>query len=63
VRVSLFPADVMAAARAAARDIIGETSAKDELSGRIVESYRAALERGRYWASLQAAMTRQLKSV
>jgi TRAP-type mannitol/chloroaromatic compound transport system substrate-binding protein len=62
VRVSLFPADVMAAARLAARDLIGETGAKDALSGRIVESYRAALERGRYWASLQAAMTRALKS-
>jgi TRAP-type mannitol/chloroaromatic compound transport system substrate-binding protein len=62
VRVSLFPADVMAAARTAARDVIGETGAKDALSGRIVESYRAALERGRYWASLQAAMTRSLKS-
>ena len=62
VRVSLFPADVMAAARIAARDVISETGAKDALSGRIVESYRAALERGRYWASLQAAMTRSLKS-
>ncbi|MFI5011062.1 MAG: TRAP transporter substrate-binding protein [Hyphomicrobiales bacterium] len=62
VRVSLFPSDVMAAARSAARDIIVETGAKDELSGRIVESYRASLERGRYWASLKAAMTRALKS-
>jgi TRAP-type mannitol/chloroaromatic compound transport system substrate-binding protein len=62
VRVSLFPADVMAAARNAARDIVAETAAKDELAGRIVESYRAALERGRYWASLEAAMTRMLKS-
>ena len=62
VRVSLFPADVLAAARTAARDIIAETGAKDDVSGRIVESYRAALERGRYWASLEAAMTRMLKS-
>jgi TRAP-type mannitol/chloroaromatic compound transport system substrate-binding protein len=62
VRVSLFPVDVMAAARVAARDVIGETGAKNALSGRIVESYRAALERGRYWASLEAAMTRSLKS-
>ncbi len=43
----------MAAARVAARDVIGETGAKNALSGRIVESYRAALERGRYWASLR----------
>jgi TRAP-type mannitol/chloroaromatic compound transport system substrate-binding protein len=62
VRVSLFPSDVMAAARLAASDIIGETGAKDALSGRIVETYRSALERGRYWASLEAAMTRALKS-
>ncbi|MBV9138866.1 MAG: TRAP transporter substrate-binding protein [Hyphomicrobiales bacterium] len=62
VRVSLFPADVLTAARAAARDVISETAAKDALSGRIVESYRAALDHGRYWASLQAAMTRSLKS-
>jgi TRAP-type mannitol/chloroaromatic compound transport system substrate-binding protein len=62
VRVSLFPADMMAAARRLAVDIIGETGGKDALSGRIVESYRAALDRGRYWASLEAAMTRALKS-
>jgi TRAP-type mannitol/chloroaromatic compound transport system substrate-binding protein len=62
VRVSLFPADVMAAARLAARDVIEETAAKNPLSGRIVEGYRAAVEHGRYWASLQAAMTRALKS-
>jgi hypothetical protein len=52
----------MSAARDAARAIIAETGAKDALAGRIVESYRAALERGRYWASLEAAMTRALKS-
>ena len=62
VRVSLFPADMMAAARQAAHDIIDETARKSELSARIVESYRAALDRGRYWASLEAAMTRALKS-
>jgi TRAP-type mannitol/chloroaromatic compound transport system substrate-binding protein len=62
VRVSLFPADMMAAARQKARDIIDETAAKNPLCARIVESYRAALERGRYWASLEAAMTRALKS-
>jgi TRAP-type mannitol/chloroaromatic compound transport system substrate-binding protein len=61
VRVSLFPADMMAAARKAAQDIIGETGARDALSGRIVASYRAALDGGRYWASLEAAMTRALK--
>ncbi len=62
VRVSLFPADMMTAARQAAHDIIAETGQKDALSGRIVESYRTALERGRYWASLEAAMIRALKS-
>jgi len=62
VRVSIFPADMMTAARRAAADIIGETAGKDALAARIVESYRAVLERGRYWTSLQAAMTRSLKS-
>ena len=62
VKVQLFPADMMTAARQTARDLIAETAGKDALSGRIVESYRAALDRGRYWASLQAAMTRSLKS-
>src|SRR4029077_2402894 len=54
VRVSLFPADVMTAARQTARATTAETPAKDALSARIVESYRAVLERGRYWTSLQA---------
>jgi len=62
VRVFLFPADVMTAARGAAADVISGTGAKDALSSRIVASYRAARERGRYWASLEAAMTRALKS-
>jgi len=55
-----FPPDVMAAARAAAADVLAEAAAADEMTARILESYLPAKAQAEDWldvtlAALQAA--------
>jgi TRAP-type mannitol/chloroaromatic compound transport system substrate-binding protein len=61
-RVLLFPDSVMKAAREAADSVLAELAAKDELTGRIASSYRAAIDTGRIWNTLSADMSRRIRS-
>lgn len=50
IRPALWPADVMAAARPAARETMARLAASGTDAARIVESYDAALEQARIWS-------------
>lgn len=52
VQLRQFPDDVMQAAATAARDILEETAANDDLSRQIFESYKAALSRSQVWSGV-----------
>ncbi len=49
VHVTAYPADVLAAARKAADEVLAELAAKDEMSGKIVKSWLAAREHLSPW--------------
>ncbi len=49
VRVTAYPADVLAAARKAADEVLAELTAKDAMSGKIVKSWLAAREHLAPW--------------
>jgi TRAP-type mannitol/chloroaromatic compound transport system substrate-binding protein len=61
VKVVAFPEEMMTAARKEAADIVAGIGATDDISGRIVASYRKAVEGGRIWASVQAVMARAVR--
>ncbi|MCB1450392.1 MAG: TRAP transporter substrate-binding protein [Nitratireductor sp.] len=52
VEVRNFPTDFLDAARAATRDVMDELAARDELTGRIVESYRQAAFHQAQWSEI-----------
>jgi TRAP-type mannitol/chloroaromatic compound transport system substrate-binding protein len=61
-RVAFFPADVMAAARAATEAVLDEVAAKSADAAGIVSSYRSALAAGKAWAGLTAYTARALRA-
>ena len=58
VKLAAFPADLVAAARAQAADVLGEVSARDRLSGKVHASYTAFRERSAPWSrvSIEAVL-------
>ncbi len=52
VKLRQFPDDVMQAAATASKTVLEETSATDELTGRVFESYKAALGRSQIWSGI-----------
>ncbi len=50
VTLAALPADVLAAARGHAADVLDELGAGDAAAARVLESYRGALERGARWS-------------
>lgn len=52
VTIKFYPDDVLAALRRTSKEVLDEFAAKDELSGRIYESYKAAKERLSPWSNV-----------
>lgn len=52
VQLRKMPDDVMAAAASAAKEVLEETAANDELTGRIFESFRASLATSQAWGRI-----------
>jgi TRAP-type mannitol/chloroaromatic compound transport system substrate-binding protein len=52
VELREFPADMLAAARTAASEVLDELASRDAMSARIVESWRAAVAHQRDWSKI-----------
>lgn len=52
VELRKMPEDVMTAAGAAAQEVLAETAAHDELTGRIYESFKASLATSQSWSGI-----------
>ncbi|MCB1457263.1 MAG: ABC transporter substrate-binding protein, partial [Nitratireductor sp.] len=52
VEIRNFPADFLEAARSATAEVMAELAGHDELTGRIVESYRAAATHQAQWSEI-----------
>lgn len=61
VRILQFPDVVMEAARAAADEALRELAARDAMTARIADSYRATLESGAGWSRLTSDMARRIR--
>jgi len=58
VKLAAFPADLVAAARQQAGDVLGELSARNAISGKVHDSYLAFRERSALWSrvSIEAVL-------
>lgn len=61
VRILQFPDVVMEAARAAAEEALRELAARDAMTARIADSYRATLESGAGWSRVTSEMARRIR--
>lgn len=52
VQLRAMPDDIMQAAAAAAKDVLEDTAAHDELTGRIYDSFKLSLERSMAWSGV-----------
>jgi TRAP-type mannitol/chloroaromatic compound transport system substrate-binding protein len=52
VKLRVFPADIVAAARKQARDVLAELAARDEKSRKVHDSYMAFRERAGAWSQI-----------
>ena len=55
VKLAAFPADLVAAARQQAADVVGEIAARSEISGKVHASYTAFRERSAPWSRISIA--------
>lgn len=60
-KVTAFPPEVVAAMRAATQTVLDRKAAENAFAARIVGSYRAAIQAGRNWASIEAYMAQVLR--
>jgi TRAP-type mannitol/chloroaromatic compound transport system substrate-binding protein len=58
VKLSAFPADLIAAARKQADDVLGEVAGRNAISGKVQGSYRAFREQTAEWSrvSIEAVL-------
>ncbi|MGE3247407.1 MAG: TRAP transporter substrate-binding protein, partial [Beijerinckiaceae bacterium] len=60
-KITAFPADVVAAARAKAKDVLDAKAAKSAIAGKIIASWREALKAGGAWSRVQAYSEQALR--